>query len=256
MSQTTQEQPGVAFHDDLDDARIDPPAVVAPRTTVVREAPKASVQPTQEPAMSFRHSETFGKFATALAAAQGEFQEVEKNLTAKVDSKRTGVKYEYGYADLATILAAIRPALSKHNLALMQFPTVRPKGVLVTTFLVHGESAEWFAGDLGVSLDSTAPQAVGEATTYARRYGVTALVAIAAGERDTDANEHRQAQPPPEAPEGYDAWLLDMESVADEGMSALEAAWEKSRMDYKVYLKNTAAKTWASIKAKAGKVKR
>ena len=233
-------------------------APMATRSTAVRDA-RPAAQVTEPPAQqwAYRHSDTFGRLVMALAQAQGEFQEIEKTLTATVQSRREGARsYTYDYADLATILTAVRPALSKYGLAIMQFPTVRRGAVLVTTFLAHGESGEWFAGDLVVALDSADPQAVGSATTYARRYGLTALLGVAAGAQDDDgaAASGQAVKPAPEAPVGYDAWLDDMNSVADEGTARLQATWTTSRPEYRNHLIKTAPQTWAAIKAKAAKV--
>src|SRR5262245_2714291 len=55
----------------------------------------------------------------ALAAAQGEFPPIPKDKTVTVET-RTGRSYTFSYATLDAILAACRPALTKHGLALSQ----------------------------------------------------------------------------------------------------------------------------------------
>lgn len=231
-------------------------AQIAPRPTV-RETPRQAV-PVNEPAtgLSYRHSQTFGRLMMALAAAQGEFSAIEKTLTAIVQSKREGARsYTYQYADLRMVLEAVRPALSKHGLAVMQLPSVRRDGLAVTTMLAHGESGEWFAGDLAVALDSRDPQAVGTATSYARRYGLTAMLGVAAGEPDDDgAQASKPRKEPPSAPAGYDIWFTDLRSVADEGTTRLQAVWAESRPDFRTYLTSTAAQKWTEIKAIAERV--
>lgn len=206
--------------------------------------------------LSYRHSDSFAQLAMALAAAQGEFTEIEKALTATVTSKREGARsYTYNYADLATVLKAVRPALSKHGLAVLQMPSVRRGGIVLTTLLTHGQSGEWFAGDLVVALENMDPQAIGSATTYARRYGLTALLGVAAGEADDDG---ASAMKPPretvQAPEGFDGWWTDLEACADNGADALDAAWQASTGDRKNYVTKHLREKWNALKAKAAAV--
>jgi hypothetical protein len=58
--------------------------------------------------------------------------------------------------------------------------------VVVTTLLAHA-SGEWIETRLAMGLESTDPQAIGSALTYARRYGLCALVGVAPGDVDDDA---------------------------------------------------------------------
>lgn len=234
-------------------------AALAPRPELVRDAmatPPKREQPASADStfgqLSYRHSDHFGKLAFALSQAQGEFQEIEKTLTASVQSRREGARsYSYTYADLKTVMSAVRPALSKFGLALMQMPTVRRGAVVVTTMLVHGETEQWFAGDLAVALENLDPQAVGSATTYARRYGLTALLGVAAGEHDDDgaaARERRSVAPEPPATFSEDT-LLDFEAKADEGWAALSKAWNDADKPTRDYL--SASGKWKVLSRKA-----
>lgn len=139
------------------------------------------------------------ELAAALARAQGEFGTIRKGRTANVQT-RTGGSYSYGFADLATVLEAVRPALSKHELALVQLPTVRlvdgAAFVQVETLLVHSSGAS-IATVLELPVDAATPQAIGSGMTYARRYSLLALLGIAAEDEDDDA---QGAQPKAPAP--------------------------------------------------------
>lgn len=56
-------------------------------------------------------------------------------------------------------------------------------------------------------------------------------------------------------PEGYDDWLDDMGSVADEHDEAkLKKSWEQSHKDFRKYLTVTAPETWNALKEKAAQV--
>jgi len=228
------------------------PARQVRQPEVVRDAPRA-VAPAPELGLAYRHSESIGRVAMALAQAQGEFQEIEKTLTAKVESRREGARsYTYQYTDLASVLAAVRPALSKYGLALMQFPSVRAKSVVVTTMLAHGESGEWIQGDLVVALDNLDPQAVGSATTYARRYGVTALLGVAAGEQDDDGQAAMKRKAESGAPpEGFETFWLDMEALADEGWARVESTWAGANGAFKNHVAKHMPEKWHALKRKA-----
>lgn len=121
----------------------------------------------------------------ALAAAQGEFPAIARARTAEVQT-RTGGRYSYSYADLADVLHAVRPVLSKHGLAIVQ---ILEPGPALRTELRHKDGAA--VGDsfpLAWSQDGlpASDQALGSRLTYLRRYALCALLGVA-GEEDDDA---------------------------------------------------------------------
>ena len=87
------------------------------------------------------------------------------------------------YADLASIIVAVREPLKAHGLAFSQFPT--GDGGL-TTVLMH-ESGEYMEAEVIIKAVSGKPQDAGSAITYARRYALGAVLGIAT-EKDDDAN--------------------------------------------------------------------
>lgn len=128
----------------------------------------------------------------ALARAQAAFPQIQKNKTAEV--RKNGEKqYDYKYADLGDVLAAVRPVLARNGLALVQRTHHDESGkVILTTKLRHVAGAEETSVvELGQS--STNPQAFGGALTYLRRYEAVTLLGIAA-EEDTDA-QHVEPAP-------------------------------------------------------------
>lgn len=132
-------------------------------------------------------SPTIGTLTARLAEAQREFPSIEKDLTARVSSRRTGETYSYAYTDLATYLARLRPVLAQHGIAVLQFPTVEPGWVSVRTMLAVGD--EWIASTLSLPWQGAPPdpQAIGSLITYARRYGFAAMVGVAPAQEDDDA---------------------------------------------------------------------
>jgi ERF superfamily len=137
-----------------------------------------------------RSSETVGAIATALAKAQIELNNPEKSLTATIQSPfpREGNR-TFRYASLSSGLDLIRKSLGRHEIATVQTTSIDEAAGLIrlTTLLAHA-SGEWISSDWPVCpvSETAAPQRMGAALTYARRYALFTLVGIA-GEDDLDA---------------------------------------------------------------------
>lgn len=141
-------------------------------------------QPAQAmPVSSFMSSE-IGELAAALAAAQGELEPATKNAQNPMLRNK--------YADLASCYEACRKVLPQKGLAVSQICMPCDKGMVrVKTVLMH-TSGQWISsectleavGNKGVN----GAQAAGSAITYARRYGLSAIVGLVADEDDDGCN--------------------------------------------------------------------
>jgi hypothetical protein len=137
-----------------------------------------------------RSSETIGAIAAALAKAQAELTNPEKSLVATIRGRdpREGER-SFRYAPLASGLEIVRKSLGQHEIATIQTTAIdREAGLIrLTTVLAHS-SGEWMSSDWPVCpiAEASAPQRMGAALTYARRYALFTLVGIA-GEDDLDA---------------------------------------------------------------------
>ena len=120
--------------------------------------------------------------AAALAAAQAAMPAIVKDRVAKIGPGR-----EYRYADLATILATVRPVLGAHGLALTQRTQIRGEAIVLLTELRHS-SGEVLDSEYPVAAIGIKHQDMGGALTYARRYALCGLVGIAADEDDDGAS--------------------------------------------------------------------
>jgi hypothetical protein len=120
--------------------------------------------------------------AAALAAAQSVMPTVVKDRVAKIGPGR-----EYRYADLATILATVRPVLGAHGLALTQRTQIRGDAIVLLTELRHA-SGEVLDSEYPVAAIGARHQDMGGALTYARRYALCGLIGIAADEDDDGAS--------------------------------------------------------------------
>lgn len=72
-------------------------------------------------------------------------------------------------------------------------------------------------------------------------------------EDEDESNGNGQSKAAPKAPEGFDEWLADLESTADEGTDALQKMWKGSQPYFRKHLTDTNETKWTSIKAKAAK---
>lgn len=125
-----------------------------------------------------------------LAAAQSEFPAVPEDSTARIPARNGKTGYVYKYASLAGILAAVRPVLNRHGLALHWLCRSIPGryAVRVQCALVHKSGAFLMSGALELPFDGiNRAQALGSAITYGRRYVLTAFLGIAADDDDDAA---------------------------------------------------------------------
>ena len=158
-----------------------------PRTTI----PEKVEEPVEAPPAPelVVADEPYAKLVAALAAAQGEFPPIAKGKTASVrmSEAKGGGSYSYSYADLADVLAAVRPVLARYGLAVVQRTKREANGnVVLVTELAHVGGAV-IVSELDLEGKAAAsPQQFGATLTYLRRYELVTLLGIAA-EEDTDA---------------------------------------------------------------------
>jgi hypothetical protein len=131
-------------------------------------------------------SESIKELATSLAKAQGSIKGAIK------DSSNPFFKSKY--ADLASVVEAIRSAFAANGLSYIQ--TVEPSQadeVRVETMILHS-SGEWIScGVLALPVSKVDAQGYGSALTYARRYSLSAAVGVAP--EDDDGNAATAAKP-------------------------------------------------------------
>jgi len=161
-----------------------------------------------------QRSESIKEIATALAKAQGEIKGAVK------DSDNPFFKSKY--ADLASVVEAIREPFSKNGLSYIQ--TVEPSDgeeVRVETTILHS-SGEWLSGGvLAVPVSKQDAQGFGSALTYARRYSLSAATGVAP--EDDDGNAAAKAAPKPAS-----------------AKSVTQAEWETLTPDQQAWLSNIA----------------
>lgn len=139
-------------------------------------------------------SEKIDELAGALAKAQGEIKGALKDATNPF--------FKSKYATLDAVWDACRAALSSNGLSIVQgASTPHEATVSVTTMLLHS-SGQWIRDVLTLPAGEGGPQETGSALTYARRYGLSAMVGVAP-EDDDDANAAQGAPAAKKPVPGY-----------------------------------------------------
>lgn len=189
----------------------------------------------------------FTEIATALAKAQGQIEGAVKG--------KENPHFRSKYADLGAVWEACREHLTKNGISVIQRVARSAEGELaVTTTLLHASGQMVQDGGVPLLLSKQDMQGLGSAITYARRYGLMSMVGIAPEDDDGNAASQGNGKPVAVAtpqPAKYGEWLLDLTSVADEGVEALKSAWTKSKPEFRQHLTKTAPDTWEGLKAKA-----
>jgi hypothetical protein len=126
-----------------------------------------------------QQSESIKTLAPAFIKAQKAVEGAEKN---KANPGFKGTRY----ADLSSVVEACKEALNSNGIGYVQTPVPAEPGFLqLSTVLIH-ESGEWISGTIQLPLAKQDPQGYGSAMTYARRYGLAAMVGVCP--EDDDGN--------------------------------------------------------------------
>lgn len=128
-------------------------------------------------------STEINELSKALTAFQKSAPKIVKDKTAKLGT------YQYKYADLSSIMDAVRGGLADNGLAVIQSPSSYQTESTLTTMITH-ESGQWISDTMNLKVMQETPQGQGSAITYARRYMLTAMLGIVADD-DNDAQDNK-----------------------------------------------------------------
>jgi ERF superfamily len=129
---------------------------------------------------NFRCSQNIEAISEALVNAQMKFGAAVK------DSNNPA--YKSKYADLNSVLDAVRGPLNEQGIAILQPASLDGQMVTVTTRLQH-KSGQYYESSLtlpAVQRERFDAQSVGSAITYGRRYGLNSMTGL--GAQDDDGN--------------------------------------------------------------------
>lgn len=128
-------------------------------------------------------SDDIAALAASMAKAQAEITGATKS--------HENPHFRSRYADLASVWDACRGPLTKHGLAIIQWPRLAHLGgeawaLELETVLTH-TSGQWMADTLAVVLARLDAQSIGSAITYARRFSLGAVAGVAPDDDDGEA---------------------------------------------------------------------
>lgn len=131
-------------------------------------------------------SEDINEVAKALCLAQQAMKPASKDSI--------NPHYKSKFSDFSSIWEAIRVPITSNGLTILQDVTTLEKNVCVSTRIIH-TSGQWIEfGPLSIPLNKYDAHGIGSATTYAKRYALSAALGVVSSEDDDDGNA-AQANP-------------------------------------------------------------
>jgi hypothetical protein len=131
-------------------------------------------------------SQTIDLLAAALVKAHAEINGVVKSATNPF--------FKSKYATLEAVVEAVKPALLKQGIVVVQGLQDAENGVGIETMLLH-TSGQWISSTLRLPASKEDAQGYGSACTYGRRYGLMAICGVPA--EDDDGNAATASAPAP-----------------------------------------------------------
>lgn len=127
-----------------------------------------------------KKSDSIAELATALNLAQQQMGGAVK------DSKNPFFKSKY--ADLTSVIKAIKDPLCANGLSYVQWPITSTggNGIGVETVLMH-TSGQWMSGEFTMPMVKSDPQAAGACLSYARRYSLSSVLGLPVADSDAEA---------------------------------------------------------------------
>ena len=164
------------------------------------------------------------ELAKSLVKAQAAMNHAAK------DSKNP--HFKSAYSSLASVIDAVRPALSGNGLAFVQKLHTADGGVAVETVLIHESGQEMSCGTLFIPASKQDAQGFGSALSYAKRYSLQSALGIASADDDGEAAAKSPPKPPVPVTIDMDYAVDEMAAQTDlEALKACFAKWYKSAPD-------------------------
>lgn len=185
---------------------------------------------------------------SAILKAQQAFDPVLKDAVNPAFRSR--------YATLSSVLAAVEPAMFKHGLLMLGSLRSEPLdsgGIIIYVGLdiIHADSGEKVAAELGLLPAKLDPQGIGSAISYGRRYLLMTMLGLAAEDDDGNAasrqpqQQQQPAKPQPRQPQP----AADVPTVSTAKAMAVEAGYEDAEAQQKLVAWATDNRTssWAEV---------
>lgn len=163
------------------------------------------------------------ELALALCLAQGQMGGAVKDSSNPF--------FKSSYADLTSVIKAIKQPFADNGLSYTQFPVSSDIGVGVATRLMH-VSGQWVESEFVLPIVKQDPQAAGSAITYARRYALQSIAGIPTADDDAESAMLRSEQTKTQE---YQDMIVDLlpsvkaikDGIATNDYSTANEAWKE-----------------------------
>jgi hypothetical protein len=149
---------------------------------------------------------------SAIVKAQAAMSHAAK------DSKNP--HFKSAYSSLASVIDAVRPALSANNLAFVQKLHTADNGISIETVLIHESGQEMSCGILFIPATKQDAQGFGSAISYGKRYSLQSALGIASEDDDGQSAVKTVSAPVKVA---LDLEIFDAEMMACKTEAQLQA---------------------------------
>ena len=103
---------------------------------------------------------------------------------SKAHKDSTNPHFKSKYADLESVIDAVKPALINNGLAFIQKFHDCDDGVKIETVIIHESGQELSCGILHIPANKRDAQGFGSAASYAKRYSLQSALGVAASDDD------------------------------------------------------------------------
>jgi len=125
-----------------------------------------------------KSSESINELASALCAAQSQMGGAVKDSANPF--------FKSSYADLTSVIKAIKQPFADNGLSYTQFPVSNENGMGVCTRLMH-VSGQWLEGQFTLPVVKRDPQAASSSLTYSRRVSLSSIAGIPTADDDAES---------------------------------------------------------------------
>ncbi len=165
-------------------------------------------------------SDEIKELATALSKAQGEYETAPLN--------KVNPYFKSNYADLASVVAASRPALTKYGLSVTQEVSNDDSGALWLITTVLHSSGQWIQSRFRMVPPKNDIQAISSYNTYCKRMCYASLCGVVVGDDLDDDAEQAVATTRETMAKGvalntkYNPKEINPETISAENLAELE----------------------------------
>jgi hypothetical protein len=125
-----------------------------------------------------KSSDAINELANALCNAQSQMGGAVKDSANPF--------FKSSYADLTSVIKAIKQPFADNGLSYTQFPVTDENGMGVCTRLMH-VSGQWLEGQFTLPVVKRDPQAASSSLTYARRVSLSSIAGIPTADDDAES---------------------------------------------------------------------